>query len=173
MERVWMLVFPMSLALLLPGNLQAATARAAIEGTSDAVPVEGLATMEDTPDGLDIRIDIFKAPPGKHGLHIHETGSCAELGNSAGGHYNPELVKHGLITQDGITGAHLGDLGNIEIASAGFGTLSILVPFLTVTGAQYNVGGRSVILHEKVDDFGQPTGNAGGRIGCGVIEALA
>jgi Cu-Zn family superoxide dismutase len=31
------------------------------------------------------------------------------------------------------------------------------------------VGGRAIILHEKMDDFSQPTGNAGGRIGCGTI----
>ena len=29
--------------------------------------------------------------------------------------------------------------------------------------------GRAIIIHEKKDDGGQPTGNAGGRIGCGVI----
>ena len=32
----------------------------------------------------------------------------------------------------------------------------------------------AIIVHEKVDDFKtQPTGNAGGRIGCGVIPGTA
>jgi Cu-Zn family superoxide dismutase len=30
--------------------------------------------------------------------------------------------------------------------------------------------GRSIIVHDKKDDGGQPTGNAGGRIGCGEIK---
>ena len=36
--------------------------------------------------------------------------------------------------------------------------------------APHAVAGRAFILHEKQDDFGQPTGNAGGRIGCGKID---
>jgi Cu-Zn family superoxide dismutase len=34
------------------------------------------------------------------------------------------------------------------------------------------VVGKSIIVHTSADDFAtQPTGNAGGRIGCGVIKA--
>ena len=29
--------------------------------------------------------------------------------------------------------------------------------------------GHAVIVHEKVDDWSQPVGNAGGRVACGVI----
>jgi len=29
--------------------------------------------------------------------------------------------------------------------------------------------GRSIVVHEKADTFGQPTGNAGGRVAFGVI----
>jgi Cu-Zn family superoxide dismutase len=37
-----------------------------------------------------------------------------------------------------------------------------------------NPVGRAVVLHEKADDLtSQPSGNAGGRIACGVIETMA
>lgn len=65
--------------------------------------------------------------------------------------------------------AHAGDLGNIEIGADGTGTLEVTIPELCLTGCKYSLEGKSVILHEKEDDFGQPTGNAGGRIGCGPI----
>jgi len=36
-------------------------------------------------------------------------------------------------------------------------------------GGPYAVAGRAVIVHANPDDFSQPSGNAGGRIACGVI----
>ena len=39
------------------------------------------------------------------------------------------------------------------------------------TGASNDVVGKAIMVHDKADDFTtQPTGNAGSRIGCGVIE---
>jgi Cu-Zn family superoxide dismutase len=65
--------------------------------------------------------------------------------------------------------AHAGDMGNIEIGENGSGTLIVFMPGLSLSQGEANVTGKAVILHEQEDDFGQPTGNAGGRIGCGVI----
>jgi Cu-Zn family superoxide dismutase len=66
---------------------------------------------------------------------------------------------------------HAGDLGNIEIKADGTGDLDITSIVLTVKGGAYSVVGRSVVFHEKADDLKtQPTGNAGGRLGCGVIQ---
>ena len=151
----------------------ARTAKAIIEGTSENSELVGIVRFQDTDEGLRAEVNIFGAEPGLHGIHIHETGSCAEAGNAAGSHFNPEHVKHGFVPTDGFTQAHIGDFGNIEINESGEGTLLLMIPGLTVTGGKYNVEGRSVILHEKKDDFGQPTGNAGGRIGCGIIEVDA
>ena len=44
----------------------------------------------------------------------------------------------------------------------------VTLPAASLTGKNAILG-RGVILHEKPDDFSQPTGNAGGRIACGVI----
>ncbi len=149
----------------------AETGKALIKGTREGSSVHGTATLSDTRSGLHVVVEFAGVPPGKHGLHIHEFGDCGDGGNAAGGHYNPHGVSHGFAPSDGVKKAHPGDLGNIEVGPDGTGTLSQILPgeVKLSPGGTYNVGGRAIILHEKADDFGQPTGNAGGRIGCGTI----
>ena len=148
----------------------AASASADIKGTKEGSALSGKAILTDTPEGLKISLDVKNIPAGKHGFHIHENGACADEGKAAGGHYNPEGAPHGLLEKDGLTHAHAGDLGNIEVDASGSGQFEKLAKGLTLAGGKYNVAGKAFIIHEKEDDFGQPTGNAGGRIGCGVIE---
>lgn len=106
---------------------------------------------------------------GEHGFHIHETGDCTGPDfKSAGGHFNPTAAAHGAPTD---AAHHAGDLGNITIAADGSGTLTISSSMLTLAAGTNSIVGKAVIVHEKADDFKtQPTGNAGGRIACGVIE---
>ncbi len=151
----------------------AATATATIHGTTEGSPITGTVDASETPQGLALTITVEHVSPGQHGLHIHELGDCGDAGKAAGGHYNPDSTKHGYLPKDGFTGAHAGDLGNIEVRADGTGTLSLTVPGLTVADGLHAIAGHAVILHEKADDFGQPTGNAGGRIGCGILEASA
>lgn len=163
---------PIIAACLLAGaqGVWAETGKAAIQGTSPQSEVSGSATLAETEAGLTASIEVSNVPPGQHGLHIHQYGDCGDAGNAAGGHYNPHSVKHGLLPADGFEGAHAGDLGNIDVGPDGSGTLELLLPGLRLSGGEHSVGGRSVILHQHADDFGQPTGNAGGRIGCGIIR---
>ena len=142
---------------------------AELKPTVEGVPITGKVSFMETDEGLKINAVVENAPPGKHGIHIHENGSCEDHGNAAGGHFNPDSVPHGDLVKDGFTHAHAGDLGNIEIDANGKGTLEKTLPGLTLDRGKYGVMGRSLILHEKTDDFGQPTGNAGGRIACAVI----
>lgn len=157
--------------LLIIGATEAMaeTGSTVIQATAPDSAVSGTATFTDTPEGLQVSIQVSRVSPGKHGLHIHEYGACGEMGKAAGGHYNPHGVKHGFLPTEGFTGAHAGDLGNLEVGPDGAGKLELTLPGLRLSGGEHSVGGRSVILHEKEDDFGQPTGNAGGRIGCGII----
>ncbi len=150
-------------------SLAAERAAAQIRGTQTDGPLSGVATFLSSQDGVQVMIAIADAPPGLHGIHIHEHGSCEDGGNAAGGHYNPDGAKHGFLPKDGLSGSHAGDLGNIEIGPDGAGYLTLTAAGLTLGGPSHDIVGRAVILHEKADDFGQPTGNAGGRIGCGVI----
>lgn len=147
----------------------AESAIAIIRGTADDSPISGTAMFESGDGGVQMTVQVANVPAGKHGFHIHEFGNCADLGNAAGSHYNPDGTAHGYLPDTGMEAAHAGDFGNIEVDSDGTGMLQLKIPGLRITGGQYNVAGRAVILHEKEDDFGQPLGNAGGRIGCGSI----
>jgi superoxide dismutase, Cu-Zn family len=116
-----------------------------------------------------VTVQVAGAPPGKVATHVHETGDCsAPDATSAGGHFNPAGKPHGLPP---ATDRHLGDLGNIEIKPDGTGVTEIVVQGATLQeGDPRSYLGRSIIVHDKMDDGGQPVGNAGGRIGCGVIR---
>jgi Cu-Zn family superoxide dismutase len=129
----------------------------------------GSGTLTETPDGVSVSLALENVPPGEHGAHVHEKGDCsAPDATSAGGHFNPAAHPHAL--PDG-TPRHLGDLGNINIGSDGKGTIDILAPGANLKpGDASSFLGKSIIIHEKKDDGGQPTGNAGGRIGCAPIE---
>ena len=66
---------------------------------------------------------------------------------------------------------HRGDLGNVMI-TGGKGMATITTKDLTVAAGANTVVGKAFILHANPDDcMTQPIGNAGGRIGCGVISA--
>lgn len=150
-------------------NKELESGKAFIKGTKKGSPINGIVNFEETPKGLHITAEIHNAPPGKHGFHIHEFGDIGNEGKAAGGHYNPERSPHGNALIHNFYVAHAGDLGNIEINENGDGSLDVTVPKLKLTRGKYCVAGRAVILHEKEDDFGQPTGNAGARIGAGTI----
>ncbi len=147
-----------------------AQAIAIIEGTKEDSELYGEVEFVETKDGLSVTVEVYNAPIGKHGIHIHENGSCEDAGNAAGGHFNPDSMQHGMVANDGLAKAHVGDLGNIEVDQYGDGLLTTFIPGASLAQGKYSVIGKAIILHEKEDDFGQPTGNAGSRIGCGVIE---
>jgi Cu-Zn family superoxide dismutase len=144
-------------------------ASATIESKSGST-VTGTATFtEQSTGGVSVKVHIEKATPGTHGLHIHEKGDCSDPeAKSAGGHFNPGGNPHAGPME---MKRHAGDLGNIEIKADGTGDLNMTSDLLTVKAGPNSVIGRSVVFHEKADDLTtQPTGNAGGRLGCGVIK---
>ncbi len=159
--------------LLLSAPVFAAQGKAVITGTSVDSKVSGVVDLTEQKDGLMVMVNVTGAPAGKHGIHFHENGSCAEGGKAAGGHFNPDKVMHGFMPKDGPMNAHVGDMGNIDVGPDGTGMLHVVLPGVSLEQGKYAVNGKSVILHEKEDDFSQPTGNAGARIGCGIIEVEA
>jgi Cu-Zn family superoxide dismutase len=147
------------------------TAVADIEAKSGNTSLQGTATFVQQDGKTKLTLTVTGAPPGEHGAHIHETGDCSAAdAASAGGHWNPATHDHGMPAPT----SHLGDLGNLTVKADGTGTLTlektewIIVDEGDPTG---DVTEKAIIIHANADDFTtQPTGNAGGRIGCGVIE---
>lgn len=128
--------------------------------------VMGTVTFTKSDDAVQVVADITGLTPGKHGFHIHEFGDCsAPDGASAGSHFNPTKKSHGA---PDASDRHVGDLGNIEADKDGKAHLEWKDKMLKFSG-ENSILGRGVIVHEKVDDWSQPTGNAGGRLACGMI----
>lgn len=132
----------------------------------------GTATFVAENGQVTLTLELQNATPGEHAFHLHEIGDCsADDGTSAGGHWNPTGEEHGKWD---VHPFHLGDVGNVVVGEDGTGSLTLTTDLWSVgTGETNDVVGHSVIVHAGVDDFTtQPTGAAGGRIGCGVIELV-
>ncbi len=111
------------------------------------------------------------APNTVHGFHIHEKGDLSDPALAgAGGHYNPTHQPHGGPTSEHH---HAGDLGNLAADDHGHAHLEGTAMHVTL-GGENSILGRSVIIHARADDLhSQPSGDSGGRVAGGVIEAAA
>ncbi|MGY0633529.1 superoxide dismutase family protein [Luteimonas sp. A478] len=108
---------------------------------------------------------------GEHGFHVHETGDCsAPDATSAGGHFNPEDAEHGRAGQGEH---HVGDSDNLMANDEGVAQVDRWLHGATLgDGGAADIVGKGVIVHADADDYvTQPTGGAGDRLACGVIEA--
>ena len=138
-------------------------------GSSNDSGVTGIAVFTQNGDQITLMIEIQGASPGLHAVHIHAYGDCsASDGTSAGGHWNPTDVAHGKWGEGEF---HLGDIGNITVGENETGRITLTTDLWEIgTGSDIDVVGKSIIVHADADDFvSQPSGNAGARIGCGVI----
>lgn len=159
-------------AFILCGTLQAEHVRQAVAEIHPASNsgVSGRVSFVQEKEGVRVIAELNGLKPGVHGFHIHEKGDCsAPDAASAGGHFNPTNAPHAGPDDEK---RHIGDLGNVVADQNGHATYERLDKMLTFEGP-HSILGKSVIVHEKDDDFKtQPTGNAGSRIGCGVILPL-
>lgn len=130
--------------------------------------VMGTVVFERVAGGIKVTAQVGGFEPGSmHAIHVHEFGDLAsDDASSAGGHFNPEGHDHGLPDQDK---RHAGDLGQMKADSNGATDYEVTVKNISIDPGPHCILGRAVIIHEKGDDGGQPTGNAGSRIGAGVI----
>jgi Cu-Zn family superoxide dismutase len=131
--------------------------------------VSGTFYFVQTPNGVLVNAVLSGLSPNQdHGVHVHEFGNVSdqESGKSAGGHYNPEKHRHGLPPNPN---RHAGSFGNITANDNGDALFKMLDTTITIAGVRNPIIGRSVVVHANPDTGEQPAGNAGPRIGMGVI----
>ena len=156
---------------------QAAEPAAAAANPRKAITIEarsgskltGMATFAEIRDRVHVTVEIAGATPGEHGVHIHEKGDCsAPDASSAGPHFNPGGHFHG---GPNAPMHHAGDFGNLTAGPDGKGKLTLVTHDISLKPGPRSVMGRAIVVHEMADDLkSQPAGNAGARIGCGVIR---
>lgn len=134
--------------------------------------LEGEAVFVEENGEVTLTANFSGLSEGSHAIHLHENADCsADDGTSAGGHWNPTFENHGKWGAD--EGYHKGDIGNFEVDAEGNGSITFSTDewCIDCDDDTKNIIGTSLMIHDGVDDFtSQPAGNAGTRIGCGVIE---
>jgi Cu-Zn family superoxide dismutase len=158
-----------------PAVTYKAQANIAATGVPDAGNPSGTVDFSETNGVVAVQVAITGATPGQHGMHIHAGTSCGDdadggIAMLSGGHFNPGDAGHGF--PDAAT-HHPGDMGNILIDGTGAGSLTLAMTGYTVQpdAGPLSVIGRAVVFHQGTDDgVTQPTGNAGPRPGCGIIQ---
>lgn len=162
-----------ALAFVVFGAAQAKQAKdpkaeANLESKSGS-SVTGKVTFTAHGGKVEMKVVVNGLSPGTHAIHLHDKGDCSAAdATSAGGHWNPTSENHG---QWGRAPFHHGDIGNLVADAHGKAELTFSTDLWTLgDGKPTDVVGHAVVVHANQDDFTtQPTGNAGGRVACGVI----
>lgn len=125
----------------------------------------GRVIFTDTQYGLLIQPKLSNFTPGLHGLHLHQHADCGDMGNHAGGHFDPQNTN----SHQGPYGeGHLGDLPALYVDSQGQANLTTLAPRLKVS----DLPGLALMIHANGDNYSDtpPLGGGGARMACGVIS---
>ena len=143
-------------------------------------------TVRLSEEGRQVRVSarLRSLAPGFHGFHVHETGSCDPAApggafRSAGDHYAGGDPDHG---------DHAGDLPSLLAGADGRARLDVVTDRFTLAELQDD-NGSAVVVHAERDNFANiparysygdgsgpdaetgRTGDAGGRVACGVVSA--
>ena len=128
----------------------------------------GTMSLKATPNGTLVHARFTKLTPGVHAFHVHSIGECVPPFTSAGGHYNPHGMRHGLHNSGG---GHAGDMPNIMVPSSGMQEIQVLNTRINLDRNLFDANGAAIVIHAGADDYkSDPAGAAGPRIACGVIR---
>lgn len=167
-------MIPIVSALMLASTAYAQQEQAT--ATASFVDADGEANgtaelREASAGGVLIKIEVSGLPEESWvAFHVHEEGSCdAATGHkSAGGHFNPGSKEHGY---DAAGGPHAGDMPNQYVAADGTLRAEVLNHAVTLADGDTGIRGRALMVHAGADDYSsQPSGDAGDRLACAVIE---
>lgn len=163
--RGMMIATAAAAVLLAAGPVAAQEAMAELQGP--AGESHGRVTLRAVPTGVLLHARLSGLPEGAHAFHVHAVGACEPPFTSAGGHYNPDGVPHGLTAEGG---PHAGDMPNIHVPASGALEIEVLNTALALDDRLFDADGAAIVIHEGADDYASdPAGAAGPRIACGVI----
>ncbi len=163
------LAVPMNMEANMDSTVDHAVAQ--LSGTMPDTTLSGSAQFDVVSGKVKMHLELAVPSKANHSVavHIHEHGDCGDAGKAAGGHWNPTNADHG---KWGSGSFHSGDIGNVSLDANGKGSIDMETDLWSLGGdAKTDILGKSIIVHGGVDDFvSQPSGDAGARIGCGIIE---
>ena len=162
-------LFSIILLLAACASMSSGPSASATLGSISGSNASGTVKLTQLGDGsVRVTVDLTGVPPGVHGFHIHDKGDCGDNGNAAGGHFNPATTAHGAPSVDPH---HAGDFGNVTADADGRVHTEFTTRSVTIEAGPNSAVGHAVILHANPDDLvTQPTGNAGARIACGIVQ---
>lgn len=186
-------MFPTTALRLLPFSLILAAGACDRAATETSSPLLARAVLRSA-DGADLgrvdmrqesgspvltlRFQVHGLSAGQHGVHLHTVGSCdgstATPFSSAGAHFNPGGMMHGLLSP---SGPHAGDLPNLVVGADGTADVTISTERAglgSIAPTLFDVDGSAIVVHAASDDQKtDPSGNSGGRVACGVVAPVA
>lgn len=149
-------------------------AHAEIKGEGITGRAELVERKQGTGTVVDLAVTVSGLKPGRHGVHLHQTGKCEAPFTSAGGHFDPGPASN--TDPDANHPFHMGDVPNLEVGQDGKGTLKAVTTRVTLSPGPLSVfddDGTAIIVHANEDQgiTGAPkSGVSGGpRAACGVI----
>lgn len=166
MNRILQLALPLALFACVPAQAQETEGTASFINTSGESV--GEARLAGSANGVLIELELsgLDASGSWVSFHIHENGACEPETDfeSAGGHFNPDDSAHGYFAEGG---PHAGDMPNQYVGEDGVLRAEVFNHMVRLD----DIRGLSLMIHGGTDDYSsQPSGDAGDRIACAVIE---
>ncbi len=176
----WQLAMVVLAALVLSGCQTLMDDKKPIIAIAEIKPTTSAATAKLSPTGVVTLTQVaghkvlVKAvitglkPFAEHGFHVYAVPDCSGDALGTGGHFNPDAHPHG---DPAHILRHAGAMFNMKADAQGVATTRQELDTVMLSAGRYSIIDLPIIVHRDRDDYvSQPLGNAGPRVGCGVIK---